>query len=120
MADAKIRAVITAEDRASGVINKFSGASIAAFGAIAGVAQSVTTKAIDSISASISTAVKRVDTLNNSSRVFDNMGFAANDVKVSMDGLKQSILGLPTPLDQAVRGMQMIASTTPDIKRAQS
>lgn len=119
MADARIRAVITAEDRASGVIKNFSNTSMAALGAIAGVAQAVTSKAIDAISDSVGTAIKRVDTLNNSTRVFANMGFAAGDVKTSMDALKTSILGLPTPLDSAVRGMQMIASSTGDIKKSQ-
>lgn len=119
MADANIRAVITAKDEASGVINKFSGNSVAAFGVVAGAAAALANKAIDVLSQSIGDAVKRVDTLNNSTRVFENMGFKAGDVAVSMDALKKSILGLPTPLDSAVRGMQMIASTTPDINRAQ-
>lgn len=119
MADANIRAVITAKDEASGVINKFSGNSVAAFGIIAGAAAALTNKAINVLTDSLGDAVKRVDTLNNSTRVFENMGFKAGDVAVSMDALKKSILGLPTPLDSAVKGMQMIASTTPDINRAQ-
>lgn len=119
MADAQIRAVITAKDEASSVISHFSKSSAAAFGAIAGIAQGLTTRAIDVLSESIGDATKRVDTLNNSSRVFANMGFEAGAVKGAMDHLKDSILGLPTPLDSAVRGMQMIASTTPDINRAQ-
>lgn len=118
-ATAQIKAVITADDRASQTISKFGSTSAAAFGAIAGIASSVTAKAIDSVTQSIGDAVKRVDILNNSNRVFANMGFQANDVKASMDTLKNSILGLPTPLDKAVSGMQMIASSTGDIKLAQ-
>jgi tape measure domain-containing protein len=91
----------------------------AAMGAVAGIAATVVTKGIDMISSSIGDAVKRVDTLNNSSRVFANMGFKAADSAKAMDSLKTSILGLPTPLDQAVRGMQMIASATGDIGRSQ-
>lgn len=115
----ELKAVITAEDKASQTISGFGKTSVAAFGAIAGIAQSVTTKAIDAVTASVGDAVKRVDTLNNAGRVFANMGYSAGDVKVAMDGLNKSILGLPTSLDQAVSGMQMIASTTGDIGKAQ-
>lgn len=120
MATANIKAVITAEDKASKVISGFSKTSALAFGAVAGIAQSVVTKAIDAVTESVGSAVKRVDTLNNANRAFANMGFAAGDVKGAMDNLNKSILGLPTPLDQAVSGMQMFASTIPDIGRAQS
>lgn len=119
MATANIKAVITAEDRASDVVGKFGTKSVAALGAIAGIASSLTTKAIDLLSQAISGAVKRVDILNNSSRVFANMGFGADEVTSSMNLLKDSILGLPTPLDEAVSGMQMIASSTGDIGLAQ-
>lgn len=116
----EVKAVIKAEDRASATLRGFGATSAAVFGAVAGIAQSITTKAIDAVTASIGDAVKRVDTLNNASRVFANMGFGAGDVKVAMDNLKQSILGLPTSLDVAVSGMQMLASTTGDIGKAQS
>lgn len=64
-------------------------------------------------------AINRVDTLNNSKRVFQNMGYSAKDTKKSMDDLNKSINGLPTPLDQAVQGVQMMASTTNDLGQAQ-
>lgn len=64
-------------------------------------------------------AIKRVDTLNNSARTFANMGFTAKDVAVSMKALEKSIAGMPTSLDEAIRGVQMIAASTNDVKGAQ-
>ena len=100
-------------------LHGFSGRSAAIMGAVAGVAQSVFTRATDMIGNSVGDAIKRVDTLNNASRTFENMGFAAADSAKAMEALKKSILGLPTPLDRAVSGMQLIASTTGNIGKAQ-
>jgi len=91
----------------------------AVMGAVAGAMQVAITKAFSAIGNSIGSAVKRVDTLNNSSRTFENMGFTAQDVSKAMKALDKSIRGLPTPLDQAVRGMQMITASTNDIGKSQ-
>lgn len=64
-------------------------------------------------------AVRRVDTLNNSDKVFKNMGFSAGETKTMMDNLGKSIEGLPTPLNEAVQGVQMIASATGDLSGSQ-
>lgn len=64
-------------------------------------------------------AINRVDTLNNSKRVFENMGYSAQETTSAMDDLNKSILGLPTPLDKAVQGVQMIAATTNNLGQAQ-
>lgn len=71
------------------------------------------------ITKNIGDAVKRVDTLNNSARTFENMGFTADKVSGAMKALEQSIRGMPTPLDEAVRGMQMISASTNDIGKSQ-
>jgi len=63
------------------------------------------------IVSNIGGAIGRVDTLNNSAKVFKNLGFNADDVSVAMQGLQKSILGLPTSLDSAVRGTQNLAAT---------
>lgn len=63
-------------------------------------------------------AIDRVDTLNNSARTFANMGFSANEVDKAMKELDQSIRGLPTPLNEAVSGMQMITASTNDIGKS--
>lgn len=71
------------------------------------------------IVSNIGGAIRRIDTLNNSTRVFDAMGFDANVAEKAMDELDKSIRGLPTPLDAAVRGMTSLASTYGDISKGQ-
>lgn len=75
---------------------------------------------INLITGSVDSAISRFDTLNNSSLVFSNMGFSSKDTKAAMDSLNKSISGLPTPLDEAVQGMQLMATTTNgDIAKAE-
>ena len=91
--------------------------------AVWGAASAVAFKAIDTISRtltdSLSGAIRRVDTLNNSNRTFANMGFAADVTKKAINDLDQSIRGLPTPLDQAIRGMTSLAATYGDVQLGQ-
>lgn len=123
MAEANIRAVITADDRASATLGQFgknvstlgdrikTGLKVAAISAGAAIGYSLV-KNLDN-------AIKRVDTLANASRTFENLGFSANDVNGAMKALDKSIRGLPTPLDEAVRGMNLIASATNDVGKSQ-
>ena len=91
--------------------------------AVWGAASGIALKAIDSITTrltnSIDTAIKRVDTLNNANRTFANMGFSAKASQKALDALNKSILGLPTPLDSAVRGMTSLAATYSDVSLGQ-
>lgn len=91
--------------------------------AIWGAASAVAFKAIDAIGnklrAAVDGAIRRVDTLNNSNRTFDNMGFAAADSAAAVDALEKSIRGLPTPLDSALRGMTALSATYSDVRLGQ-
>lgn len=71
------------------------------------------------IVSNIGSAITRVDTLANSSRTFDNMGFKTEEVAKSMKALEASIMGLPTSLDAGVRGMTSLAATYGDVSKGQ-
>lgn len=95
------------------------GFSAAWAGAIGGLVATVAQKGFAMISSSIDGAVKRVDTLNNSARTFENMGIAATDSSSAVSALEKSIKGLPTPLDGAIRGMTALTATYGDINKGQ-
>lgn len=86
---------------------------------LASGATKIITTGFGMIQSSISGAISRVDTLNNSNRVFENMGFNAQDTAKTMDALKESINGLPTPLDSAVSNVQLLASSTKDLGKSE-
>lgn len=63
------------------------------------------------ISSSMDTAIKRVDTLANSQKVFTAMGYAADDVSKSMEGLTDYLDGLPTSMTTAVNAVQSLSAS---------
>lgn len=63
------------------------------------------------ISSSMDTAIKRVDTLANSQKVFTAMGYAADDVSKSMEGLTEYLDGLPTSMTTAVNAVQSLSAS---------
>lgn len=110
-------------DGVGGQAQKANGTMSSAFGKIGSAAKTGlmvgVAASIAAITASIPSAVKRIDTLANSSRTFENMGVDAKDAEKSMDALEKSITGLPTPLDSAVRGMTALTATYGDIDKGQ-
>lgn len=123
MAQANIKAVITAEDKASQTLNKFGdnassvgdklGKTLKAGALAAGAAIGV------SLVKNFDDAIKRADTLANSTKVFESMGFEAKATGEAMKALEKSILGLPTPLNVAVKNVQLLAGATNDIGLSQ-
>lgn len=79
----------------------------------------IASAAIGAVTGSIDNAVSRVDTLANSARVFENMGFSASETESMMESLNDSITGLPTSLNDAVSGVQLLASSMGDIGKSQ-
>lgn len=78
-------------------------------------AGSLISKGISKITATISSsmgaAIKRVDTLANSQKVFTAMGYAADDVSKSMEGLTEYLDGLPTSMTTAVNAVQSLSAS---------
>ena len=71
------------------------------------------------LTGSMDKAIKRVDTLDNAERVFENMGFSAKETDKMMTDLVDSINGLPTPLDEAVSAVQLMSAATGDLGKSQ-
>ncbi|WZP34291.1 tail length tape measure protein [Enterococcus phage vB_Efm3_KEN20] len=72
-------------------------------------------KAFNAVSSNIDSAIKRIDTLANSSRAFQNMGFDANNTAKAMKNISKAIEGLPTALDDSVSNVQLLAASTGDL-----
>lgn len=87
-------------------------------GAVFGAFATVGSKAVNMVSDSLDGAISRIDTLNNSDRAFSNMGFSAEETKKAMDNLQGAIKGLPTGLDGAVKGVQLLAGSTEDVGKS--
>jgi len=87
-------------------------------GAIAGAAASITSKAMDVISSSISGAVSRVDTMNNFPKVMFNLGYSADDASKSIQTMSDRLNGLPTSLDSMTGMVQQLAPLTGGLEAA--
>lgn len=114
MAQANIKAVITAEDRASSVVSGF-GSSVKgmALAVTAGaLAAQALSKAIGMVKDSVDGAIKRVDILNNFPRVMQNLGFDSREAAVEIKRLENGVKGLPTSLDTIASAMQNIAPSS--------
>ena len=95
-----------------GGLTKKIGAGTVAMGTFVGsIASNIAGKAFSLISSNVEGAIKRIDTLNNSTRNFQNMGVKTSVVTKEMENLKSAINGLPTPLDSAVSGVQLLTSS---------
>lgn len=69
------------------------------------------------ISSNMDNAIKRVDTLNNSQKVFTAMGYATDSVSKSMGTLNTYLDGLPTSMTDAVQGVQLLSASFGGIER---
>lgn len=72
-------------------------------------------KAFNAVSSNVDSAIKRIDTLANSTRAFENMGFSADNTAKAMKNISKAIEGLPTALDDSVSNVQLLAASTGDL-----
>lgn len=103
---------VETEKRSNNSFNRVAKVGLAAIAAGAVTAGAMITK-------NIGGAIRRVDTLNNSTRVFENMGFEANETEKAMERLVKGITGLPTSLDSAVVSLQQLSAANRDISQAE-
>lgn len=80
-----------------------------------GALLTVGNKAFNAVSNNLDGAIKRIDTLANSSRAFENMGFSANHTAKAMKNISKAIDGLPTALNDSVSNVQLLAASTGDL-----
>lgn len=80
------------------------------------------TKGIDSVTnmvnGSVDSAIKRVDTLNNYTKVMSNLGVNEKDALSSKQDLVKGLQGLPTALDDGVSAVQRFTSTNSDVGKS--
>lgn len=104
----------TVESAGTSSGRKFGDAWSVAAGAL--IAKGVA-KITATISSQFDNAIARVDTLNNSQKVFNAMGYAADDVSKSMDTLTSYLDGLPTSMTSAVSNVQSLAASFGGIEK---
>ena len=96
----------------------FSSGFTAKSGILIGAFSAVTTKAMDSISSSVSDATSRLDTLNNYPKVMQTLGYSASDAQSSISKMSEHLQGLPTALNDMASTVQGISAITGDLNVA--
>lgn len=66
----------------------------------------------------VDSAIKRVDTLSNYSRVMSNLGVGSVQANASVQKLSNKLIGLPTTLDDASGAVQRFTSVNSNISRS--
>lgn len=74
--------------------------------------------ALSMVSTAVDNAISRVDTLRNFPKVMQGIGQSAEDSKAVIDDLSESLMGLPTTLDQAAQSVQRFTATNGDVKKS--
>lgn len=107
---------------ASGIAsgNKLSKGWAVAAGAIAGVASAAFSKVTSIITSSVSSAVKRIDTLNQFPKVLKNFGVSSEEAANSIKRIDERIKGLPTTLNSAAAGVKNLFMVTKDLQAAEN
>ena len=107
---------------ASGIAsgNKLSKGWAVAAGAIAGVASAAFRQVTNIITSSVSSAVKRIDTLNQFPKVLKNFGVSSEEAAKSINRIDERIRGLPTTLNSAAAGVKNLFMVTKDLKSAEN
>lgn len=120
-------AIVSAFDGASGKAGAqggkaagsgFAGGLKAKMGAVIGAASAITSKAMDAIGSSISSAVSRADQMNNFPKVMKNLGYSSEDAAKSIKKISDSLDGLPTTSSAMTGMVQQLAPLTSNLDEA--
>lgn len=74
-------------------------------------------KIAGTISNSLGKAINRVDVLNNFPRVMTALGYSSEESSSSVQMLSDRLLGLPTSLNDGVKGVQKLAATLGNLNK---
>lgn len=110
----------TKANKALGKVTSGLGSMVSGIGKVVGkvglgALLTIGNKAFNAVSSNLDSAIKRIDTLNNSTRSFENMGFSADITAKAMKNISKAIEGLPTALDDSVKNVQLLAASTGDL-----
>ena len=111
LASAKTGGLDQASKSTSNLTQKLGVGTVAMGSFIGSIGATVVGKAFSLITNNVQGAISRIDTLTNATRNFQNMGVKTSVVNTQMNNLKNAINGLPTSLDSAVSGVQLLTSS---------
>ena len=75
-------------------------------------------KALNMFTEGFSGAFERYDVMKNYSRTLEAFGFSAEQASASVEKLNESVLGLPTGLDEIVAAQKVYVGATNDLEKA--
>ena len=111
LASVKTGGLDQASKSTSSLTQKLGVGTVAMGSFIGAIGATVVGKAFSLITNNVQGAITRIDTLTNATRNFQNMGVKTSVVNTQMNNLKNAINGLPTSLDSAVSGVQLLTSS---------
>lgn len=111
LVSAKTGGLDQASKSTSSLTQKLGVGTVAMGSFIGAIGATVVGKAFSLITNNVQGAITRIDTLTNATRNFQNMGVKTSVVNTQMNNLKNAINGLPTSLDSAVSGVQLLTSS---------
>lgn len=111
LSSAKTGGLDQASKSTSSLTQKLGVGTVAMGSFIGAIGATVVGKAFSLITNNVQGAITRIDTLTNATRNFQNMGVKTSVVNTQMNNLKNAINGLPTSLDSAVSGVQLLTSS---------
>lgn len=83
--------------------------------AIAGAVASSFTAALGVATSNMDGAISRMDTLNNFPKVMSNLNISQEESQAAIDKMSESLVGLPTTLDEAALAVQRFTSKNQDV-----